>query len=418
MKEIKRIDARLAEINDELVAIEEMSADEMGENALEQAKALSAEVDELKEKRAFLEDLQAKIAEVRGSRDPQPKEIEPDPSGEPVAKPDLIPARAKACKTNVFASAEDAYISGMYLAHLGGNRQAGDILAAQNIGTDADGGYLVPDPLSNSLINLLEEYGVARRICKRIPMSASTWTVPKVTEHASISYPAEAAAISDSDMAFSQITLTAKKMAGLVKMSNEVREDSIVPIMDTVVQSLAYQMAIAEDQNLFNGVASAINANGIKADTNVADTNVASVAALALDDLTGCMVSLGNPILGARNEWYMNPTLFHGPIRDLLNAIGGTTQGDVQGDLRPRLFGAPVNFVNVLPGSTASTAGDLLAVYGDASLGCYFGDRRAQNFRVLNELYANTDQVGVQVTQRIDIAVANPEVLAKITITG
>jgi hypothetical protein len=36
---------------------------------------------------------------------------------------------------------------------------------------------------------------------------------------------------------------------------------------------------------------------------------------------------------------------------------------------------------------------------------------------MLNELYAETDQVGVQVTERIALDVVNPEVLSKITLT-
>jgi HK97 family phage major capsid protein len=50
-------------------------------------------------------------------------------------------------------------------------------------------------------------------------------------------------------------------------------------------------------------------------------------------------------------------------------------------------------------------------------LGAYFGDRRALNFKTLNELYMENDQIGVVATERIDIKVANPEVLSKITIT-
>ena len=275
----------------------------------------------------------------------------------------------------------------------------------------------VPTPLSNALINLLEEYGVARRACRRIAMSSLTWTVPKVTDHATVSYPDEAAQISESDVTFGQVQLVAKKIAALVKMSTEVAEDSIISMMDTVIDSIAYSVAIAEDSNLFNGVAGGINTVGIKGDAAVADVNVASVAALALTDLTAATVAIGNPITGARNEWYMNPTLFHGPIRDLLNVAGGNTLADIEGGQRPRLLGYPVNFVNVLPGASASTSGDLLACFGDFSLGCYFGDRRQLGFKVLGELYAENDQVGVVATERIDIKVANPEVLSKITLT-
>jgi hypothetical protein len=134
-------------------------------------------------------------------------------------------------------------------------------------------------------------------------------------------------------------------------------------------------------------------------------TNVADVASIALSDLTAATVSLGNPVVGARNEWYINPTLFHGKIRDLANASGGNTISHLGDALRPTLLGYPVNFVNTLPGASASAAGSLLAVFGDVSLACYFGERRGLNFRTLNELYANTDQVGIQCTQRVALKV-------------
>ncbi len=212
------------------------------------------------------------------------------------------------------------------------------------------------------------------------------------------------------------MSLVAKKMTALSKISAEMTEDSIVSIMDVVVQDMALQMAIEEDKNLFLGVAGGLNSDGIKSDTNVTEQTVANVGALALSDLTSLTVATGNPIVGARNEWYINPTLFHGAIRDSLLAAGGNTQSVIEGGQRPTLLGYPVNFVNVLDGASASASDSLLAVFGDLSLGCYFGERRGLNFRTLNELYANTDQVGIQCTQRAAVAVANPEVIAKLTL--
>ena len=419
MKSLKDISARLEAIADEMAVVsDQFEAGEVDASAAdEQLSALESELEGLKAEKVRAEQFQARLDKIKEDRI-TPAVIEAaQPQEEPVVS-DLIPAKAKGQKSKFFASSEDAYIAGMYFAHKAGSSKAGEILAAQSVGDDGKGGYTVPDPLSNALVNLLEEYGVARRVCKRVVMSALTWTVPKVLGHAQVYYVDEQSSITDSDVDFGQIQLVAKKMAALVKMSTEITEDSVVSIVDTVVQSMAYGIAIEEDKNLFNGVASGINANGIKGDSNVADTNVASVAALALTDLTACTVSLGNPVVGARNEWYMNPTLYHGPVRDLLDAAPGNTAADYAAGVRPTLLGYPVNFVNVMPGASATTAGDLLAVFGDCSIGCYFGDRRALNFRTLNELYANTDQVGVQCTERIDIKVANPEVLAKVTITG
>ena len=139
-----------------------------------------------------------------------------------------VPARVISQRVRNFDDASGAYEAGMYFAALGGNQKAKQFLNDQSIGTDNKGGFTVPTPLSNALINLLESYGVARQACRRIVMSAETWSVPKVAGHSTVYYPAEASAITASDMTFSQVQLVAKKIAALVKMSTEVVEDSII----------------------------------------------------------------------------------------------------------------------------------------------------------------------------------------------
>jgi HK97 family phage major capsid protein len=423
MKKIAEINARLESIADELQALSDLSAEsELDQTQIDLVNELDAEFSRLEGERDSLQAVQDKLDAAKAAKAvPQASSMVEPAQIEDSVKEDkqVIPARVKNQRVKHFASAEDAFTSGMYLASLGGDRKAKEFLAAQSIGVDADGGYTVPDPLSNALINLLESYGVARQACQRVVMSADTWTVPKVTAHASVFYPGEGSAISESDLSFGSVQLVAQKLAALVKMSSEITEDSVISMMDTVIESIAYSISIAEDENLFNGVTGGVlaPASAIKGNTSIDDTNVASPSALALTDLTACSVGIGNPVVGARNEWYINPTLFHGPIRDLLNAAGNNSMRELEEGQRPTLLGYPVNFVNVLPGASASTAGDLLAVFGDLRLGCYFGDRRALNFKTLNELYAENDQIGVVATERVSQVVANPSVISKITIT-
>lgn len=419
MKKIAEINARLESIADELQALSDLSAEsELDQTQIDLVNELDAEFNKLEGERNSLQAVQDKLDAAKAAKAvPQASSIvEPAQIEDSIEEnKEVIPARVKNQRSKHFASSEDAFKSGMWLAALGGNRRAKEFVAAQNITTAADGGNLVPDPLSDALINLLESYGVARQACQRVVMSADTWTVPKVTAHAQIYYPAEAAAITESDLSFGQVSMTAKKLAALVKMSTEITEDSIVDIMNVVVESIAYSISIEEDKNLFNGVAGGVNTAGIKGDASVDDTNVASLGALALTDLTACAAGIGNPIIGAQNEWFMSPVVFHSQVRDLLNAAGGNAIQDLEGGQRPLLLGYPVNLVSCLPAAPAS--GDLVAVFGDLRLGAYFGDRRALNFKTLNELYMENDQIGVVATERIDIKVANPEVLSKITIT-
>ena len=419
MKQIHEINARLESIADELQALSDLSQEnELDQNQIELVNELDAEFKSLEEKRMSLQAVQDKLDAAKAAKAiPETSSIVEPAQIEDSVKEDkqVIPARVKNQRVKHFASAEDAYISGMYLAALGGNARAKEFLAAQSIGTDSLGGFTVPDPLSDALINLIEDRGTARQKSQRIVMSADTWSVPKVAGQATIYYPNEAASITDSSVSFSQVQLTAKKLAALVKMSTEVTEDSILDMLSVVVDSIAYSIALEEDKNLFNGVSGGVNTSGIAGDASVDDTNVASVSALALTDLTACSSGIGNPIIGAVNEWYMSPVVFHGAVRDLLNAAGNNSMRELEEGQRPTLLGYPVNLVSCLPSAPAS--GELVAVFGDLRLGAYFGDRRALNFKTLNELYMEQDQIGVVATERIDIKVANGEVLSKITIT-
>ena len=419
---LAEIKARMTEIADEVEAIGQVAANEdraLSDDDNAAVLALTEEFEALESKKAQSEKVQAAMADLaakRAAADEPQAGVQPMAEETPAPAPkaeEMIPAKAKYNKSNVFASSEDAYHAGMFLAAVGGDHKAREFMAAQSEGTDAKGGYTVPTPLASELINLVEDYGVARNACRRVVMGALTWSVPKLVGHSTIYYPSEAGSITESDLTFDQISLTAKKMAGLVKMSTEISEDSVISLTDTIVRDLAWGFAKAEDENLFTG--GSILSGGIEGDSSVADNAVANVAAITLADLTAVTIAAGQE-RGLNHKWYMNATLFNGQVRDLLNAAGGNTNVNLQGGVAPSLLGYPVEFVSAMPGASASSSGDLLAVFGDLSVSHYFGDRRALNFNVLNELFAVTDQVGIICTQRIDIASVNPEVLSKLTI--
>ena len=415
------IQNRLSEISVDVEALIEVAGDSPSPEHQEQilalnkeAKDLEAKYDELKQFEKAKADIVARRKLAAEASVVPAAGVQPSVSEQPKdTKKMAIPAKARYAKSRHFDNNEDAYEAGMFLAAIGGSKKAQDFMAAQSL-TNNKGGFSVPQPLSDQLINLVEEYGTARESCRRVVMGASTWQVPKIAGHSVIYYPAEAGAITESDLTFSQVTLTAKKMAGLVKMSSEISEDSILSMLDTVIDDLAWGFSKAEDDNLFTG--GSIYTGGIEGDSDVADTNVASVAALALTDLTACVVASGQE-RGLNPQWYINPTLWNGQIRDLLNAAGGNASADVAAGVQRSLFGYPVHLCNAIPGATSSTSGDLLAVFGDLGVSHYFGDRRQLSFKVLDQLFAVNDQVGIVCTSRIDIAAAAPEVLSKITIT-
>ena len=175
------IQNRLSEISVDVEALIEVAGDNPSEEHQEQilalnseAKDLEAKLDEVKKFEKAKADIVARRKLAAEASSAHAAGVQPSVSEEPKDKNMALPAKAKYAKSRHFDNNEDAYVSGMFLAALGGNTKAKEFMAAQSL-TDSKGGFSVPTPLSDQLINLVEEYGHARKSCRRIVMGATTW---------------------------------------------------------------------------------------------------------------------------------------------------------------------------------------------------------------------------------------------------
>lgn len=324
-----------------------------------------------------------------------------------------VPARAaKASKK--FENSRDAYASGQFLAALAGNKrsdqwcQDNGIYNAMSEGTDSAGGFTVPTPLSSTIVRLVEEYGLARQLARVVPMSADVLNVPRRTAGLTTYFPAEGASITASDLTFAQATVTAKKYAALAIMSTELDEDSVINMADLVADEIALAFATSEDTNWLigdgtgtyasvSGFADALAA-GATYDAGSGETTVAS---LDIEDYFGVM-ALVSKYPGASNAWIVNSATWANSMMPQAYAGGGNTVANFEGGMGMSFLGFPVYISQVLPDDGAS---NIVAYFGDFSLASTIGTRRGVTMRVLNELYAATDQVGIIATERVGITV-------------
>ena len=85
------------------------------------------------------------------------------------------------------------------------------------------GGFLVPPEFSSEVIELLRASGVVRSLgVSTIPMPNGTINIPRITSGATASYIGENTNIDKSELETGQITLTFKKLAALVPVSNDL----------------------------------------------------------------------------------------------------------------------------------------------------------------------------------------------------
>ncbi len=80
-----------------------------------------------------------------------------------------------------------------------------------------------------------------------MPVSTDTFSYPKQTSGTTVYYPGEEGSITASDLDFGRVNLTMKKRAIYSLVSNELKDDAMVSIVDLLAQDMGYQFALKED---------------------------------------------------------------------------------------------------------------------------------------------------------------------------
>ena len=285
-------------------------------------------------------------------------------------------------------------------------------------GVNSAGGYLVPDEFSDQLVSLREQFGVFRSNAHIEPMGSDTKRIPRRDSTVAASFVGEATAGSESQQVFSQINLVAKKLMVLTKISNELNEDSLINLGDSIAGEIAYAFSTKEDQCGFNGdgtstfggivgVTEAMGAAGTIESTGV---DCASVTLANLHSMMGALPTYADT---PNAKWYMHKSVFSAIVERLVYASGGVTARELsEGAAGTTAFGYPVVFTQVLPTQASVDAtgnGANVMLFGDLSICGYMGDRRSNTISfsdsALNAFEG--DEIVVRGTERFDIVNTN-----------
>ncbi|TAH68255.1 MAG: phage major capsid protein [Rhodopseudomonas palustris] len=95
-------------------------------------------------------------------------------------------------------------------------------------GSDSAGGFTVPTPLAMQFIDKLRAKSVLIRAgATTIPMDSQTLSIARLATDPTFAWRAENAEIAASDPTFERVQLEAKSVAGIVRVSRELLEDSV-----------------------------------------------------------------------------------------------------------------------------------------------------------------------------------------------
>ena len=285
-----------------------------------------------------------------------------------------------------------------------------DINNSLSIGTDAEGGYLVPDEFERKLVQGLEEENFFRSLATIIKTSSGDRKIPIVTGKGEAAWIDENGLFPESDDAFGQTSISAYKLATMIKVSDELLNDNAFDLQSYIVQEFARRIATKEEEAFFIG-------NGVGKPTGVfneiggAESGVTSnAAAISFDDVMDLFYSLKAPYR-KNAKWILNDSTVKA-IRKLKDGNGNYIwQPSVSANTPDMILNRPYFTSTFVPEIAAGTKP---MAFGDFKY-YWIADREGRSFKRLNELYAATGQVGFLASQRVDGKLILPEAVKTLT---
>lgn len=272
-------------------------------------------------------------------------------------------------------------------------------------GADPDGGFLVPDEFENQLIQKLQEDNVLWTISHVIQTNSGEHKIPVVTSEGTAAWLDEEAAYTESNTRFSQVSMAAHKLGTLIKVSEELLNDSAFDLMAYLSDEFGRRLGNAEEQAFLTGTGTN-QPTGILTDTNgtSAGSTAAKTDTLTFDDLIDLFYSLKAPY--RQNAVFLMSDDTIKIIRKLKDKNDQYVwQPSVQAGQPDRILNCPVYTSPYMPNLAA---GNKPILFGDFNY-YWIADRQGRTFKRLNKLYAVTGQVGFLGSQRVDAKVSSPQ---------
>lgn len=432
MKNLKRLQDRAAAIAarlNELASIEDRSADEVAE-----IESLSSQVEEVRKAIKFEENLAAKEAELRSIVEPAA------PVAEPVAAPvpevraveeekksvEIRSALPHHTELRAFNKSdrdvELAYRMGKWLGATVYGREEDKrwcvdhgVCEARTLTNAGDTAGIVPPEFAAKIVRLVDEYGVAPKVCDVVNMSRDVYNIPKRTGGVTANFVAESGNIGQSDPTYAQVQLTAQKLTVATRLSAEYVADSIVNMVDQVAMEFATAIAKKVDECAFigdgsagygsmSGVAYLLAQAGHAGGKVSAATGNSSVETLDIDDFLAC---IGKVKSYARpgSAWFCSPVVYHAAMARLKFAGGGNTESNLANGSVDKFLGYPVYLVESMDSTLGADVGKIKCVFGNMKQAAILARRSEFSARLFSELYATTDELLLQGKTRFDIKV-------------
>jgi HK97 family phage major capsid protein len=303
-------------------------------------------------------------------------------------------------------------------------------------GTPADGGYQVPEEFASEVNRIVEDFGLVRKLSRKIPMNSDTMNIPRLSASVGVTFPGENTAGTESQPVWENVQLLAKTAVGLTVASNELLADANVSVVDLLAELFAEALAGTEDaQGLvgtgapFTGIANIAGVNEL-----VMSAGKDTYAEATGDDYRDLIAKVkpwslqGSAFFMHRTVWAEVQKLKDGgtgayiasALNPVFSPISGAQGASYNAMIVGTIWGYPVYLSDKLPAtSDVSQSGKVFALFGNLNH-LYFGDRATMSLSISDSATVGTNnafemnQSAVRVTERFALAVGLPGAFARL----
>ena len=282
-----------------------------------------------------------------------------------------------------------------------------DIRAALQVGTDSEGGYIVPQSWMTTLIDKLTDNVVMRQLAS-VMSTMSLTNLPLISDKGAAGWLDEEAAYPESDIAFGNITIAAYKLGRIIKISEELMTDNTYSLESEIARIFGETFGLAEEVAFITG-------DGVGKPTGILTTaqngiNASGAAAITYDEIINLIHSVRQ--VYRRGASFLTKDTTVAMMRRLKSTDGiPLWQPSLQAGTPDLFLGYRYDTTEAMP---AATTGNKSIAFGDFKQ-YRIADRGGIAMQRLNELYAGTGQIGFRMRKRVDGKLLVPEAVKTLT---
>lgn len=423
------MNARRAEIGTELRALNDAHPGDLPAEAQTRWDALNTELAGIEQRIArqqTVDDLERRASGTRiGGGAPEPETRQIGGFGDGARLPDAfdgqflvtqhgqqVPVLENRHRITSFypagnSAAEELGVGGILRVMVNGPKTTTERRAMEESSPGAGGVTVVPQFAAGILDELRAASVAFRAGVRTVPMASQSLTFGRITKTPVGAWRAESAAIAEDESTFDQVTMKAKSWALRCRISRELLEDG--QNVDSIIRSaFAASGALALDQAVLFGSGTANQPLGIAYTPGIQNTALNSALG-NWDPILDGVLNLENVNAGTVSAMIMAPRT-NRTIRGFKDTTGNPLTAPADIGTIPRL--ATTSMPTSEGVGDAFTGSSILM--GDFSQ-VYVGMRTSLQISILNELYAESGQVGFVAWMRADVLVIRPQTLLRLS---